>query len=1148
MLRLLTVISCFTIFSSAVFAQQRAAKYYHKNGVIKSEGMLLDGNKDGVWKYWNTDTVLIKKLVYLKGDLLKEDWFSAQGKTIKTVDGTLNPNYALAYTYKDEQLTSRSWLDNRNNKFQKFGGYEAYASDLQWYNSKEFKLWNYSIQTNLNTRYRYNSGFPRIDFYTGNTLKSIRIDGVVLSFNERGEIVSYTGPLDETEDIYSCSFRTYDGRVNVRKGSVAVERDIEVASFIGIASIDVKNGMPNGTWKAKYPHGKPMFVLPFKKGFVEGKYVAYYPNGQAKLQVSFAKDHAEGELKKWYANGQLAQEGSYKNGQMVGTWKSYSAEGKLLNMYTIYENSYDGRYVQNKADGKPQKEIFYDKGLTEGVAKEYGYTGNVLSETLYKRGQQVAYTEYNAKGGVKQVNAHTLRMMYHPNGQIQSVSYSDDFNDISVSLDSNGKGYQFRQSSGRKNSLYGYYRADTLYSYEYTIAGEKINVKPYDFIKEWPAKYKVYDGDVVAGKQQGEWVFYHPNKSVWMKGAFKDGLLEGKWTVYNMDGVLVAEHSFEGGLRQGAAKAWNGAKQLKRQENYANDLKSGEQKIWAEDVDVVVKIENYKNGLLDGYRAEFTDEGVIKREDTYALGLQNGVSKRYDEKKKVLKSTGEYKNGKRNGAYTVVDEKGNVLSETNFVEDKQHGKAKQYDGVGSLVKETLYYYGEIIETDEVAVLCDCEAGDNKLSSARYFPAVSDVAEWQSILFQLDGKIQLTKKLYDRTFYKQLQAGGSRYGSGSLSLVNRQEVSFEVIDNPGLKFVLNPCVKPLEFSVISLYANYDFPIGRMMGESFDPLAFEGTPRDYFDIGMKLREYTLRQFVFKYRYNVADAVGYSSAEIDVINKMKADFAKYELAPNYDWEELDIEKMVAAVAPQKEAFINMVFQEYFNVPSLDKENFPRDYRKFNESYRNYFGNGRELSSLEAVDQLFIKKLDVRFGNKQLAIDFPLALFTPVGQTTAIGDAQRARMVMKVTSFGYNLAEGLEVRGASNFCFAPAHFTGTSLSLEFSDAEVHYAYGYSETRVDRNIAAFCIKNKYTATKDIVVPAATGEWIDEASDSKFAVDYEQLYLHGEFVVGKIHVAKTKAWSPAIQTKFATNFDVYEIIENNDAGLTAYFIKSASFD
>lgn len=464
-----------------------------------------------------------------------------------------------------------------------------------------------------------------------------------------------------------------------------------------------------------------------------------FPNGTIASEGYLVNGKPDGYWKTYFENGQLKSEGNRKNFELDSLWKFYDESGKLK-LEINYQNgrktgdriSYlpDEMVVENfvndiksgltkhySISGKLLKTIPYEKGLEEGIAREYDTIGNITELLTYKKGFIVAREKINRFDAENHKNG--VWKWFFADGVIQSEGV-------------------FKH--GLKNGVFKYYDVNG-------------NLKT---IEKYVDDVKQLDAESVAKLELRR--DYYPNGKVKIEATYRNGVAEGVRREYNetgdvdksfimKNGIVASEGIIEpSGLRKGTWTEYFPDGSIKARGNYVDDFKSGsweffhqngklEQKgnydakgkptgewRWFDENETLLRIENFRNGLNDGLLTEYDENGKIitkgdfidgkeegdwifeiggiRTEGQYVDGLQTGLWKIFyndgtlsfegrfvDDNpngthftyypNEKIREKGDYLMGLKNGDWIKYDETGNVLITINY----QNGIERKYDGM-----------------------------------------------------------------------------------------------------------------------------------------------------------------------------------------------------------------------------------------------------------------------------------------------------------------------------------------------------------------------------------------------------------------------------------------------------------------------------------
>jgi uncharacterized protein len=198
---------------------------------------------------------------------------------------------------------------------------------------------------------------------------------------------------------------------------------------------------------------------------------------------------------------------------------------------------------------------------------------------------------------------------------------------------------------------------------ELTVDGKKITL-PCIF-----ASGEKRCGEMVDGKTNGMWYYYHSNGNMEYYGENKNGEAEGLWLYFYQSGKKQAEINFSQNLKDGPFKKYYETGKLKETGTYKKDSLDGELTYYFELGNIQQK-GNVVDNKLEGEWREYYLNGSLK-------GIYN------------------YKNDRLEGAYTVYAEDGMTITrKLNYKEGQLDGDQKSNYNNGTIEIESYYVNGE----------------------------------------------------------------------------------------------------------------------------------------------------------------------------------------------------------------------------------------------------------------------------------------------------------------------------------------------------------------------------------------------------------------------------------------------------------------------
>lgn len=218
--------------------------------------------------------------------------------------------------------------------------------------------------------------------------------------------------------------------------------------------------------------------------------------------------------REFYENGNVKSYGTSRNGILEGITRYYDENGKLVGS-KFYRNGF------LSSEG-----LIDEKGLQQGVWKEFYSEGEIKSEGVYENGRKIGEWKY-----------------YHQNKTIEQIGSYNKGKPIG-----NWKWfYENGQLLRFETFEFGKLSGDFI---EYNDKGEVI-LKGQFTDGEANGEWLIVDNDIKEfgsfkdGLKFGEWITtYISNNKIYHKGFYTNGLENGKHTYYYDNGRLSEEGSF----------------------------------------------------------------------------------------------------------------------------------------------------------------------------------------------------------------------------------------------------------------------------------------------------------------------------------------------------------------------------------------------------------------------------------------------------------------------------------------------------------------------------------------------------------------------------------------------------------------------------
>lgn len=444
-----------------------------------------------------------------------------------------------------------------------------------------------------------------------------------------------------------------------------------------------------------------------------GYNILHYPNGKKSSEGYMRDGKPDGYWKTYNEAGILVSQGNRMNFELDSTWQFYDNEGKIVMEINYRNGKKDGirriyrqdeiieeNFVNDVKQGltrylnpnrKVTKEVFFKDGLENGLAKEYGDDGRIITLITYKNGFITDRELINRYDNNHQKNG--LWKYFFPNGVVKKEGYY---------LHGQENGY-FKEYDMDGNLLTTAKYADGV-KLEDVAELVKLEVRK-DYYPD--GKVKVAATYNKQGNLEGVRREYGPDGTIDKSYIFRNGILigegivtekgerDGFWREYYDDGIVRAEGKYEKDLKAGKWKFYHRNGEVEQEGSYKNGKAEGDWR-WYYPSGEILREESYYNGLQDGPMTEYDEAGNIITRGEYIEGKENGE---WYYKVGESEIRGTYAEGMRNGEWKYWDiapmGKSNILRfEGRYIEDNPHGEHTYYWDNGNRKEQGEYVMGK----------------------------------------------------------------------------------------------------------------------------------------------------------------------------------------------------------------------------------------------------------------------------------------------------------------------------------------------------------------------------------------------------------------------------------------------------------------------
>lgn len=437
----ITEVQCFDTTGRQIYIATAAdkkiyMKSFYEDGIIRSEGWLVNNEREDNWKFYNPLGILESENQYSQGmqnGIQRNYYVTGQVEKEYTASG----NYILG-DYREYFI---------NGHLEMEGIYDSVGQKGVWI--------YYYENDSISSKYFYNDGHVAgcaFHYYTNGKLRSQEF------FNEEGN--------SKRQILYGP------------EGDVLLDKDYEYGTH---------------TLETHYPNGKIMERKAFCDNQLNGPYEFYFPNGQIAVKIEYDHGRITGTHKSWAADGQLTYEMPYNMGLSEGEGKWYEEgklslvryyeqdkiQGKSINYHFNSQKAKESEYVDDKRNGytdyySPEGLLMYHIHFIDEVIKGYSYpdkNGTLIKEipiadtttlvvTYYQNGKMSAkfqlykglyhgklFTYYSTGKVLREAtfnydNSEGADKNYYPSGKLREI--------INYSLDNRHGLYELYYENGQK--------------------------------------------------------------------------------------------------------------------------------------------------------------------------------------------------------------------------------------------------------------------------------------------------------------------------------------------------------------------------------------------------------------------------------------------------------------------------------------------------------------------------------------------------------------------------------------------------------------------------------------------------------------------------------------------------------------------------
>ena len=615
-------------------------------------------------------------------------------------------------------------VDSTKKTFSSFAKGRREGEWKTWYANGQLKTYYTYIKDQIEGIYTYYDS-AGTTIKTETYKKSI-LEGITSDFNENSTLRMTTtykkglkeGPQKEfIEGVVLIEQRTF--KKDSLDGEWTSWHDNGTQKVVRV----YKNGQPRGNWMFYDPKGAWMREEQYKKGLADGIWTFYDREGFKVFHYyTLGELVAEYTEAKW-PNGQIKEDPPTfnKEGQLHGTRIGYWADGSTRYTMDYKKGKKDGDEIRYDSSGVVVFEVRYDKGIRNGLEKEYYVNGNPKRVARYKDNKLDGKTELFDSLGVK----------------TETIAYKDSLRDGKTTLWwPNGEAYQ--RFTYEKDVLEGRFEewdslGTDIVKGSYT-AGVRHKKWLYYDSEGRRDKFVFLDMDSIITDYKFK---YYPNWQLVEEPGFDDrGLYDGKWESFYIDGTTSKKFSYSEGKRD---KIWMSYFQDGRRENYTfydqDTLVTDYDFTYYPNLQIKEEPKFSKDGLFDGKWEQFYEDGETKM--TFS----------YDRNKKDQIWMSYFPDNRREN-FTFYNQD-TLVTDYDF---------KYYDNIKIVENPDFYSYEyymnlQTVETpryDNIQIVEEPSFGKNGLFDGKWESFFENGDQWRTFHYEDGLKVKLWSVFYDST--------------------------------------------------------------------------------------------------------------------------------------------------------------------------------------------------------------------------------------------------------------------------------------------------------------------------------------------------------------------------------------------------------------
>ncbi|MFT6844298.1 MAG: antitoxin component YwqK of YwqJK toxin-antitoxin module [Flavobacteriales bacterium] len=345
-------------------------KTYYKNGRTRTAGKRTNFLLDSIWDFYNEEGFLTERKSYTLDDITGYQWiYDTEGILLEKIPfekGIKKGEYTTYYPSGNIKLKA-IYINNRLNK-----DAVVYADD----DGRKITLLSYkddlAVRKTVINRYNvknereglwilyYDNDQKQVE---GNYTKGLK-NGVFKYYDKKGnltQIVKYVNGViqkdDEQTAVLKLSYTYYPNATVKSSGSYS-------------------NGNKVGIWRYFDEQGNITSSEVYERGFLLGE------------GIVDEQGYYQGYWKHYYDTGELLSEGHYIDGKKDKLWKYYFLDGKIEQQGYYRVGKTTGDWILYYQNGAIKRKEEYSNDLEEGEMIAYDEQGAIIAKGMYIEGEK----------------------------------------------------------------------------------------------------------------------------------------------------------------------------------------------------------------------------------------------------------------------------------------------------------------------------------------------------------------------------------------------------------------------------------------------------------------------------------------------------------------------------------------------------------------------------------------------------------------------------------------------------------------------------------------------------------------------------------------------------------------------------------------